>query len=73
MTRPERNKQIVKEYVAIRYTGRGTFRAPFRGGTPTGKSCELIAMDWFIIRDGLIERRWGARDSASQSRQIGLA
>jgi steroid delta-isomerase-like uncharacterized protein len=58
--------------VAVRYTERGTFNGPFRGNQPTGKSFELVAMEWFILRDGKIHRRWGARDSASQARQIGL-
>lgn len=60
------------EIVAVLYTERGTFRAPFRGSPPTGKSYELVAMEWFIVRDGKIHRRWGARDSASQTRQLGL-
>jgi predicted ester cyclase len=56
----------------VRYTERGTFTGPFRGQTPTGKSYELVAMEWFVVRDGRIHRRWGARDSAAQARQIGL-
>ncbi len=60
------------ETVAVRYTERGEFIAPFRGSAPTGRSYELVAMEWFILRDGKIQRRWGARDSASQARQIGL-
>jgi steroid delta-isomerase-like uncharacterized protein len=58
--------------VAVRYTERGTFRGAFRGQQPTGKSFELVAMEWFSLRDGRICRRWGARDSASQARQIGM-
>jgi steroid delta-isomerase-like uncharacterized protein len=58
--------------VAVRYTERGVFRGIFMGHPPTGKSYELVAMEWFVIRDGLIRRRWGARDGASQARQIGL-
>ncbi len=58
--------------VAVRYTERGTFRAPFRGNAPTGKSYELVAMEWFVVRDGKIYRRWGARDAASQARQLGM-
>jgi steroid delta-isomerase-like uncharacterized protein len=58
--------------VAVRYTERGTFRGPFRGQAPTGKSYELVAMEWFEVRAGKIQRRWGARDSAAQARQIGL-
>jgi len=58
--------------VAARYTERGTFAGPFRGHEPTGKSFELVAMEWFTLRDGRIVRRWGARDHASQARQIGM-
>ncbi len=29
-------------------------------------------MEWFALRDGKIERRWGARDHAAQARQMGL-
>ena len=29
-------------------------------------------MEWFTIRDGRIQCRWGARDSAAQARQVGL-
>ena len=50
--------------VAVRYTERGTFRRPFRGQEPTGRSFELAG--------GKIRRRWGARDAASQARQLGL-
>ena len=60
------------DFVAARYTERGTFRGPFRGHPPTGKSYELVAMEWFEMRDGKIARRWGARDHATQARQIGL-
>lgn len=58
--------------VAVRYTERGTFKNEFFGNAPTGKSYELVAMEWFTFRDGKIARRWGARDGASQARQIGL-
>ncbi len=58
--------------VAVRYTETGTFKGEFQGNKPTGKSYELIAMEWFIIEDGKIKKRWGARDFASQAKQIGL-
>jgi len=32
----------------------------------------LVAIEWFEVRDGKIRRRWGARDSASQARQLGM-
>jgi steroid delta-isomerase-like uncharacterized protein len=58
--------------VAVRYTERGKSVGSFRGGPVTNESFEVVAMEWFIIRDGKIQRRWGARDSAAQSRQMGL-
>ena len=58
--------------VAVRYVERGTFRAAFRGHAPTGKSFEMVAMEWFLVRDGKIQQRWGIRDSAAQARQLGL-
>jgi steroid delta-isomerase-like uncharacterized protein len=58
--------------VAVRYVESGTSVRTFRGLGPTGKSYELVAMEWFVVKDGLIHRRWGARDFASQSRQLGF-
>jgi steroid delta-isomerase-like uncharacterized protein len=59
------------DMVAVRYTERGTSIRVFRGAPATGRSYELTAMEWFVIRDALIHRRWGARDSASQAKQLG--
>ena len=59
--------------VAVRYTERGTSTGAFRGQAATGKSYEIVAMEWFILQDGLIHRRWGARDSAAQFRQMELS
>ena len=58
--------------VAVRYTERGKFIAAFRGVAPTGKTYEVVAMEWFEIGQGGITRRWGARDSASIFRQMGI-
>jgi steroid delta-isomerase-like uncharacterized protein len=58
--------------VAVRYVERGRSVGPFRGQPATGKSYEVVAMEWFILSEGKIHRRWGARDSAAQSRQMGL-
>ena len=61
------------DVVAVRYTERGKFVGAFRGKEPTGKPYELIAMEWFeLAAGGKIRRRWGARDSASMSRQTGM-
>jgi steroid delta-isomerase-like uncharacterized protein len=58
--------------VAVRYTERGQSVKPFRGKPVTGGTYEVVAMEWFEFKDGLIHRRWGARDSASIFRQMGM-
>lgn len=67
-------EQIIAEddTVAVHYTERGTFVGSFRGQEPTGKSFELVAMEWFTLLEGKIHRRWGARDAASLAHQIGM-
>ena len=60
------------EQIAVRYSEKGTFSGVFMGNAPTGKSYEIKAMEWFVIKNGKIQQRWGARDHASQARQIGL-
>lgn len=69
-----RIEQLVAEggTVAARYTETGTFTRPAFGHEPTGKSYELVAMEFFEIEGGKIKRRWGARDAASQLRQLGV-
>jgi ketosteroid isomerase-like protein len=59
--------------VAVRYTECGQSNGEFMGKAPTGRSYEITAMEWFEIKDGLIHRRWGTRDSAAISRQLGFA
>ena len=60
------------DLVAVRYTERGTFKGPFKDQAPTGKSYEMVAMEWFELKNGKIQRRWGARDFASQAKQMGF-
>jgi len=60
------------ETVAVRFTERGKFVAPFRGLEPTGQSYEVVAMEWFEMSGERIRRRWGARDSATIFRQMGI-
>lgn len=59
--------------VAVRYRERGTFVKPFRGIQPTGKSFSLVAMEWFHLRDGKIAAWWGACDSESMMKQLGVS
>lgn len=59
--------------VAARFTETGRFVGPFRGLAglePTGKSYEIVAMEWFEFEQGRIARRWGARDSAAITRMV---
>lgn len=57
---------------APRYTENGRSTKSFQGSGPTGRRYELTAMAWFEMRGDRIYRRWGARDSASQYRQLGF-
>ena len=59
--------------VAVRYIERGRFRGAFRGlagHEPTNRTYEITAMEWFELERDLIHERWGARDSASITRQV---
>lgn len=58
--------------VAARHTERGRSAKAFQGLGPTGRNYELTAMEWFEIHGDRIHRRWGARDAASQYRQLGF-
>ena len=58
--------------VAARFTETGRFKAPAFGHQPTGKAYELVALELFEIENCRIKRRWGARDSAFQARQLGI-
>lgn len=57
--------------ITVRYTERGKAVQPFRGLPATGRTYELVALEWFEVKNGLIHRRWAARDSARQARQLG--
>lgn len=58
--------------VAVRYTERGHSADSFRSGPVTGQHYEVVAMEWLLLKDGRIERRWGARDGAAIIGQMGL-
>lgn len=58
--------------VAVRYREHGSFRGAWRGIPPTGKSYEVVAMEWFEFKDGKATKRWGTRDSATVARQLGI-
>ena len=58
--------------VVVRFTERGHFVGDFRGQKPTQQRSEVVAIEWFQMQDGLIQRRWGVRDSASHFKQLGV-
>ena len=60
------------EYVAFRYTARGTHRGEFMGHAPTGKSFEAPAMQLGKWRDGKCTDRWGVTDQSAILEQLGL-
>jgi steroid delta-isomerase-like uncharacterized protein len=47
------------DIVAVRYIERGKSVGPFREQPATGQSYEIVAMEWFVIKEGQIARRWG--------------
>lgn len=57
--------------VVVRFRETGKAIAPFRGMPATGKSFEVMAIEWFTVVDGRIVERWGVRDSGVQARQLG--
>jgi len=58
--------------VAVRYTERGRSVQSFQGGPVTGKSYEVPAMEWFVVKEGHIERCWSVRDTVEMFRQMAL-
>ena len=59
--------------VVARLIERGTSVGEFRGQAATGKSSEVLAIEWFTIEKSRIKRRWGVRDSAAHFRQMWLS
>jgi len=59
--------------VVVRFRESGRYSGFFRGlvgHDPTGKSYEVTAMEWFVVENGKITTRWGARDTAAILRQV---
>ena len=74
---PDLSTEVVEmhatdEYVAMRYTLRGTHRGEFQGHAPTGKTFEAPAMQLGRWRDGRCVERWGVTDQSAILEQLGL-
>jgi predicted ester cyclase len=50
------------EWVAHRYTIRGTHTGDFFGRPPTGKRFEILGLDMVRIVDGLLVEHWAVAD-----------
>lgn len=62
-----------EDTVAVRLRETGKWTGPFLDfRQPTGRSYELLAIEWFEFTAGKIARRWGARDGGAQARQLGF-
>ena len=60
------------DYVAFRYTARGTHQGEFMGHAPTGRSIEAPGMQIGKFRDGRCTDRWGVTDQSVILKQLGL-
>jgi predicted ester cyclase len=64
---------VTGDKAAALLTETGSFQGPFRGlegKEPTGRSYEIVAIEWFEFKAGRISRRWAARDSGAITRQL---
>jgi steroid delta-isomerase-like uncharacterized protein len=60
-------------FVATRYTVRGTHTGTFRGLQASNKPIEITGISVFRVEDGLIKESWGFLDEATLLAQIGQA
>lgn len=65
------------DIVAVRYTEHGrpaqTCNQAARGPASDDAIYEAVAMEWFEVKNGVIHRRWCARDTASVFRQARMS
>lgn len=59
------------ERIAVRFTMRGTHKAPFFGVPPTEKSINVQAMNFYRLLDGQILEEYGQPDLLGLLQQIG--
>jgi steroid delta-isomerase-like uncharacterized protein len=66
------NLLVDGERVALEWSGGGTWRGPFAGHEPTGRSYVLRGCGFFTVIDGRIKTQRGYWDRATWFEQIGL-
>ena len=60
------------DLVAARVTITGTHEGEFMGVPATGRSVEIVAMDFISFRDGRGTAHWGVGDMVSLLQQLGV-
>lgn len=60
------------DYVAVRFSIRGTHRGEFMGVSPTGKSIEIAGTGIHRFQNGKIAESWVTPDTLSLFRQLGI-
>jgi len=67
------DQQIAEgDWVAGRYTLRGTNHGSFMGLPPTGRAVVVYGMDLIRCADGKIAERWYVQDGLSMMQQLGV-
>jgi steroid delta-isomerase-like uncharacterized protein len=56
---------------AVRWTGKGTHRAPYLGAEPTGRTISFKGIEIVRIESRRIVERWGEWDGLDLLRQLG--
>jgi len=62
-----------RDLVWTRFSARGTFKGPFLGAAPTGKTASYTGMDLNRIAGGKIVESWVNYDALALLQQVGLA
>jgi predicted ester cyclase len=61
-----------RDLVMTRFSARGTFKGPFLGAAPTGKTVRYSGMDLNRIKGGKIVESWVNYDALALLQQVGL-
>jgi steroid delta-isomerase-like uncharacterized protein len=60
------------DMVVQRFRMRGTQNGELMGVPPTGRFVEMEGINFFRLKDGLLEERWGIADVLSALQQMGV-
>jgi steroid delta-isomerase-like uncharacterized protein len=60
------------DIVAAAQISRGTHQGEFMGAPPTGRSFEIVSVNWLRVSDGCLVDHWGLIDQMGLMMQIGM-